>query len=215
VFLVSDLTDLELSFLLACQELVIYQQELAPFLADTLGIRPDQLLYHWKIDPDCRQSGTLADGEWRYFFHGLECDLENVQDGRFLRLDFGPQGRLDTFTGWGVLQFIMAAKPPWREFPALRDFLAEKPPPYHRLSGSHQKMHLLADHLWDSGLVETADPHLCSLVQTWQHIEPDGKHVTKLPPEYTGITNSRFWDTFVCGRWVLSNRGKDVIREAV
>jgi hypothetical protein len=213
VFIVTNLTNLERAFLLACHEAVIRQQEIAPLLAAELAVRPEQLFYHWAIPPRCQQSGTFANGAWRYFFHGLECDLENLQDGRFLRLDFGPQGRLDTFTGWGVLQFVMAAQPPWREFPALRDFLTEKPPPYHRLSGSHQKMCLLADHLWDSGLVEAADPHLCSLVQTWQHIEPDGKHVTKLPPEYTGITTPRFWDTSVCGRWVISASGKQLIAE--
>lgn len=77
--------------------------------------------------------------------------LEHLSDGRFLRVDFGPGGCLDTSTGWGVLQFVMASKVPWREFPELRAHLAGKPPPYDELSGSHERMVEIVDKLeaWD------------------------------------------------------------------
>jgi hypothetical protein len=41
--------------------------------------------------------------------------------------------------------------------------------------------------------------------------QPNGKQITKLPPEFTGLTNPRFWDTAVCGRWVISAKGQQHI----
>jgi hypothetical protein len=113
---------------------------MVPLLAHHLGVAPEEVFYRWIRSPGCEQSGSIAGSDWRYFFHGLECDLKNVCDGRFLRLDFGPNGRYDTFTGWGILQFIMTTKHPWHEFPELKAFLAAGPEPCNERSGSHHKM---------------------------------------------------------------------------
>ncbi len=208
-------SELEYSFLCACQEVVKRQQELVPALAHTLQVQPEQVFYHWAVPPRCSQTGRLANGEWDYFFHGLECNLKNVQDGRFLRVEFGPKGRFDTFSGWSVLQFVMTAQVPWHEFPDLRAFLADGPPPYDELSGSYEKTSLLSDRLERLGFVEAADKNLQRLVEQHTHVEPDGSRVVSLPTEFNDITRYVFWDVQVCQRWILSDLGKHAIEGGI
>jgi hypothetical protein len=199
---------LEFYFLCACQELVFRQQELLYELGKTLHIPPEDIGYNWAIYRS-NQVGMIANSEWRYFFHGLECDLKHRSDARFLRIDFGPQGRLDTFTGWGVLQFIMTSKAPWQEFPELRAYLADKPPPFNELSGSHEKMINFLDRLGDSQLIEVADPELCMLVEKYTTINANGQQVVSLPED---LPERIFWfDSMVCNRLVISELGKQVI----
>lgn len=207
------ITDLEYAFLCACQEAVLRQQELVPMLAQSLGVKPNEVFYHWVKPPRCEQTGKIVDTDWKYYFHGYECDLKNSEDGRFLRIDFGPHGRFDTFSGWGVLQFVMTTKSPWKVFPDLQAFLAEKPPPYSQLSGSHQKMTSLARRIAELRLVEAADPELCLLVEEHTHIEPNGQHVVTMPAPYNDWTQPEFWDSAVCEIWVFSDLGKRVITE--
>jgi hypothetical protein len=206
------ITKLEFSFLCACEEAVSRQQELMPLLAYYLRVKPEEVFYHWAIPPRCKQVGVLGDTGWKYFFHGSECDLKNTRDGRFLRLDFGPHGRFDTFSGFGILQFVMTSIAPWREFPELRTFLAETPPPYNELSGSHAKMVTFADRIQELKLVEVADPKLCELVKKYTHIQPNGSHVTSLPNEFNNPAERNFWNAQVCKRWVLSGSGKYTIK---
>jgi hypothetical protein len=211
------LTDLEYTFLCACQEAVLRQQELVPMLAHSLDVEPNEVFYHWVKPPrpHREQRGKIANTDWKYYFHGYECDLKNAQDGRFLRIDFGPHGRFDTFSGWGVLQFVMTTKSPWRVFPDLQAFLAEKSPPYNELSGSHQKMTQLASRMVELNLVEAADSELCKLIEEHTYIEPNGWHVVKLPAPYNDWTRPEFWDSAVCKKWVFSDLGKRVIAGGV
>jgi hypothetical protein len=207
------ITDLEYAFLCASQEAVLRQQELVPMLAQSLGVEPNEVFYHWVKPPRCEQSGKIVDTDWKYYFHGYECNLKHSQDGRFLRIDFGPHGRFDTFSGWGVLQFVMTTTSPWKGFPDLQAFLAEKSPPYNELSGSHQRMTQLARRMAELHLVEAADSELCELVEKHTYIEPNGWHVVKLPAPFNDWTRSEFWDSAVCERWVFSDLGKRVITE--
>lgn len=209
------ITDLEYSFLCACQEAVLHQLELVPMLAQGLGVEPNEVFYHWVKPPRCQQRGKILTTDWTYYFHGLECNLKHAQDGRFLRVDFGPNGRFDTFSGWGVLQFVMTTKLPWKVFPDLQAYLAEEPPPYNELSGSHKRMSLLAQRMFDLRLVETTDPGLSALVESHRHVEPDGQTVVILPAPFNDWTRHEFWDSAVCERWVLSDLGKRVIVEGV
>src|SRR5438093_10228457 len=134
-----------LYFFHACCQVVLRQEELVPALAKVLGVRPDEVFYTWAARK-CEQTGFL-DEKWRYFFHGLECDLRNLKDGRFLRIDFGPGGRFDAFTAWGVTQFVMTSKEPWPDFGELRDYLAKGALPYTEHSGSAEKAERLLDRL--------------------------------------------------------------------
>ncbi len=209
------ITKLEFSFLCACEEAVSRQQELMPLLAYHLGVKPEEVFYHWAIPPRCKQVGILGDTGWKYFFHGAECDLKNTRDGRFLRLDFGPYGRFDTFSGFGILQFVMTSIAPWREFSELRTFLAETPPPYNELSGSHAKMVTFADRIKELELVEVADHELYDLVKEHTHIQTNGNQITSLPDEFNNPTKHNFWDAQASKRWVLSEFGKYTIKTRI
>lgn len=186
------------------------QQELVPALAKTLGVQPSQVFYHWVIPPRCRQIGVIEETEWRYFFHGHECNLKHQADGRFLRLDFGPGGRFDTFTGWGILQFVMTSKAPRPEFPELQAYLAEKVPPFDELSGSYQRMTELWERLASLGWVEVVAPELVELEEQHTTIDADGRAVVKLPGVYGDFTRPEFWDVMVSHRWVISKSAPTV-----
>src|SRR5437016_4606409 len=116
--------DPELRLLTACREAVRRQHELAAALAAHLRVPASELFYRWAVR-QFAQRGTLEGGEWRYFFHGAECDLAHNADGRVLRLDFGPGGRVDTFCGWGILRFVLHTRKPWEEFDDLKRYLTD------------------------------------------------------------------------------------------
>src|SRR5262245_37615549 len=113
--------EIEYNFLEACQEYANRQCEMMPQLAAALGMAESQVFYVWMLHHSIRP-GTLANADWTYFFHGYECDLKNQNDGRCLRIDFGPKGCVGILDGYGVLRFIMAAVAPWREFPKLKGY---------------------------------------------------------------------------------------------
>src|SRR5438876_540615 len=93
----GELGPLELAVLEACREATVRNQEMLPLLAAALGVSEAEVFYTWAFRK-CRQRIRLGETDWVTFFHGLECDLKNQKDGRFLRIDFGPGGRVDTFT---------------------------------------------------------------------------------------------------------------------
>lgn len=201
------MTPLEVQFLQASAELVRRQQEIAPLLAEYLGVSPAGLYRLWMEERErVRQTGRIEGSEWYYFFHGLECDL-NHRDGRAIRLDFGPQGRLDTFTPQGVMQFVMAVREPWRQFPELRAYLTQEasPNPYGSPTGSHQRMSELADALNAAGMVEPADIWLAQLRETYT---VRGTGDTAFRIELPLVLNPEAYeDALVCARWVLSAKG--------
>lgn len=213
----NGLSSLELDFLVAAAELVHKQQELLPALSKTVGVPIEEMLYGWT---ECnfpkvmkwyhsklkRETGKVSCTDWRYNFHGLECDLSHP-DGRFVRVDFGPRGNVDTFTGFGVLQFVMASKPPWREFPELREHLAEKPPPYGHLSGSHARMCVLDDRLIEAGMFEPAAPDLVALMEAHSYVDADGQRMFDIPEK----THRSTVDCLVANRHVLSDKARDVV----
>ena len=108
----------ELEVLKACYELLQHQKKLLTLLAFDLRLGVYDVFFAWALR-QCSQRGKLQN-DWCYRFHGLECDFENESDGRFIRLDFGPYGRVDTFTSWGLLQFIMTTQKPWSGFANLK-----------------------------------------------------------------------------------------------
>ena len=205
------ITDLEYDFLCACHEAVIRQQELVPLLAKQLGLPPEKVIYDWRMQTGNKQLGTITGTDWRHFFHGQECDLRNVRDGRFLRLDFGPNGRYDTFTGYGILQFVMSTRNPWREFAKLKTFLAQGPAPYSELSGSHQKMVPIVSRLFELCLVEVADRELCEIVHNKTKVKRNGSKITTVD-----ASDPNWWyaelDSIFCFNLVLSASGRELLK---
>ncbi len=206
-------TDLEFDFLQACHEAVTRQQELVPLLAQHLGLLPEAVIFHWRETLNGEQSGSITGTDWRYFFHGQECDLKNTRDGRFLRLDFGPNGRYDTFSGFGILQFIMTTTFPWREFAKLKVHLYNKPAASDELSGSHQRMRAIVKRLRELSLLEVADPELCALVEENTHIRPDGSSLVTIPQTDYLLLEVMLFNTSSCFNLVLSDSGKQLIGE--
>ncbi len=163
--------ELELRFLIACSELVAQRRPLIDDLAAQLNVCRDELFYLW-AERKCKQRGFFRDGEWSYFFHGYDADLRHADDGRFLRVDFGPHGNTDTFTSWGTAQFVMTSKNPWTDFYDLKAYLANRPPPYDEHSASLERAGALCDHLEGAGLIQSADRELLALAKRHTTLNP-------------------------------------------
>lgn len=204
-----SLTALEFAFLEAAHELSLRQAELYPSLTEALGREPyafwvrrhERAARNWferlRFRADLRrfQSGRFQ--RWAWGFHGLECDLRHLDDGRFVRIDFGPSTRHLVLTGWGVLQFVMTSRPPWRSFHDLREFLADEPPPYHHLSGDHAKMSALCDRLQELELLVPAEPRL----------------LTDRRAGSADVSDAPF-DSYLARRLVLSPAARELVQSA-
>ncbi len=208
----DNIPNLAHHFLKAWQQSILYQQEIIPLLAETLGASPLEIFYRWNSAPRCQQWGMIKNTQWEYFFHGYaHCDLTHLPDGRYLQITFGPGGRFDVFSGWATLQFVMAAKAPWPDYAELKEFLAKKPPPYTHLSGSHDGASLLSDHLTSLGYFRPAAPELCALKEQYTTVDEKGSTMTSLPEEFNDFTQPLFWDIMVCHALVLSELGQKAL----
>jgi hypothetical protein len=194
---------IDFAVLEACHEVAARQHEMLPQLAAAINVPEYEVFYEWALRR-CKQSGKLENSDWTYFFHGLECDLRNHSDGRILRIDFGPQGRVGILDRWGVLRFIMTSVAPWKAFPQLRTLLADSEPPFSEHSGSAEKMGKVWDRLEHAGAFAQADPTLVALRAQHTARGPDGLNYLRFPPEITDCTRA---DCSVAHRQQLSLRG--------
>jgi hypothetical protein len=215
------LSAIELGVLEACQEATLRRRELLPLLAEALRVREllpllaealrvreQEVFFTWALRR-CKQSGRLEGTDWAYFFHGLECDVKNLADGRFLRFDFGPRGRVDTFLLWGVLQFIMTSIPPWTEWSELKRFFAQGAPPFNELSGSFHKMAQVWDSLAARGAFAAADPGLVDFAARHTVMSPEGLKLNRYPP---GTPEETTIDCSVAHRLILSPCGHNLLK---
>jgi hypothetical protein len=179
-------------------------------LAVSLGVTPEALFYLW-AERKCQQRGSFRGSEWTYFFHGCECDLRHTEDGRFLRIDFGRHGNTDTFTSWGVAQFVMTSKSPWPDFTDLKAYLANRLPPYDEHSASLERAGALCDHLEDAGLIEPADRELLALAERHTTLNTEGIPTLRLPQ---GTPDRTYFDIAVAQRRLLTEAGKGILSQA-
>lgn len=200
-----DSSDLDL--LAACFEARRRQREMLPLIAGALGAPEAQAFYDWAIRRR-QDADYIPDSPWRFSFHGFECDLRNTADGRFLRYDFGPGGRCDCVTAWGVLQFVMTSKAPWREFPALRERLARIGPPYDYLSGDHAKACEAWGRLEREGCFEPAGPELVAFLSRHTAVRPDGSSEVSFPD---GTPDEMVIDCLVAQRPILTARAHSLL----
>jgi len=203
--------DLTLSCLHACRELLLHQENLVFLLAETIGIQPEEVFYSW-TSRKINQTGSIHNTNWKYFFHGLSCTIENINDRRVLPVSFGPGGRVDTCTSSSALQFIMTSKEPWRVFLDVRTYLAKHAPPYNKHSGSHQKMSTLWQSMQHAGLIAIVDPQLTSFVEHHTTHLPDGQSMLSFPD---GIDERTVLDSDVHNRWIITKRGWRVLKEKI
>lgn len=131
------MNELERDLLNAFADLAIHQRELYPRVATAVGFDPYE---YWMIQRSRYPAGRLdrfrhwwrrnflatrtLDRAWRFWFHGYELDVENLRDGRRVRIDFGTLAKRLVLTGWGAYQYVMTVQAPWRTYPALRAHFA-------------------------------------------------------------------------------------------
>jgi hypothetical protein len=202
---------IEFGVLESCQEFILRQREMLPHLAAALDV-PEQQVFYKLVLGGSRNRGHLKDAHWAYYPHGFECDLKNTQDGRYLRIDFGPGGQVGMLNSWGVLQFIMTSVSPWREFPELKTYFARGDPPYDQYSGDSAKISKAWDRLARKGAFETANPDLVALESKYSTRGPDGLTHIKFPPE---ITDENRVDCAVAHRQVLSPAGIQLLKSGL
>lgn len=168
-------------------------------LAHTLNVERSQIYYSWVKPPHCHPHGLIRGTSWSFIFHGFaDCDLKHEDDGRFLQVSFGPKGSFDVFSAWGTLQYIMASKSPWPEYPLLKRFFASQQPPYNHLSGSYSKLRELIRPLKQLGLFEVVDRQLLRLKSdlSVRHTRTDGegRRIYEPPDPYNDPDQDIFWD---------------------
>jgi len=199
--LASRLTPIQSGVLDSCREMTLRHREILPLLADVVGVPEAEVFYEWAFRR-CKQSGRAFGTDWSYFFHGLECDVKNLTDGRFLRFDFGPGGRVDTFTAWGVLQFIMTSRSPWSDFADLREQFAEDVDDVDENSGSFERFTEVWDELDALGAFQPADQSLVDFKEACTAIGADGLRHVQFP---TGTPERLQIDSSVAHRPILSD----------
>ena len=165
--------NLTISFLIAASEMLDKINDVIPTLAHQLGVLVQELFYLWMCRrPELEQKGIIKNTNWSYFFNGFECDLDHTKNYRHLRVEFVPNGTIDTFSGFAVLEYVMASCSPWPEYKELKKFLASKDnkpgSPSNYLSGYFDKMCVLEDELCKHKFVEVTDPELCKLSRSVQ-----------------------------------------------
>jgi hypothetical protein len=200
---------LDVQFLIACHESVVRRRPLLAELAALLGVGSEELFYLW-AERRCEQHGCFPGAEWTYFFHGYECDLRHTKDGRFLRIDFGPHGNTNTFTAWGVAQFVMTSRSPWSEYGDLKSYLADRPPPYDEHSASLERAGTLCDRLESAGLLEPADRELLAFAERHTTLNPEGIPTLRLPQ---GTSDRKQFDISVAQRKLITEGGRRVLSE--
>jgi hypothetical protein len=174
-----DLTAAEWEVLVAAQECIQRGQAVIALVHQALGQSPFE---YWILErfgckgvplrQEYEQHGVTLNGQWRWFFHGLEIDLQRLQDRRTLRVDFGPGGRLDVFTVSGIQSHIEGG---WRSFPELS--MIEQTNCYHGIA------HVCAC-LREKALVEYCDPEAHELFERFTRPGDEvNELVIDIPPE--------------------------------
>ena len=205
------LSTIELELLGACRDVTERQHEMLPALAQMMGVVEEEVFYTWAFRR-CRQRWKLDGTDWRVFFHGLECDLENLSDGRLLRLDFGPGGGVNTFTMWGVLQFVMTSTAPWVEYTALKHRFAAVGSPTNGFGGDMAAIDQVWDQLEAKGVFQPADRALMDFQAQWTVIGSDGLRRIHYPPATSETTRM---DCSVAHRPTLSPLGLRFLEECL
>jgi len=220
---------LTIPFLMAASDRIYKVEELVSKLARQLSIPVQELFYFWMSSrsSEIKQRGIIKNTNWGYFFHGLECDIWHTKDERFLFVEFGPNGRIDTFSGFSVSAYVYTSKPPWPEYKELKKFLFGKnfkgpqidvgrdnfsqpefewPP---SIDTKQEAIDLLMDELETHNFIEGADPKLYKLRERLTTTDDKGPIVIDLAKT---TTEREAIDAMVCRRWIISSKGRDQIK---
>lgn len=171
--------ELERQFLAAATELAQRQRELTSLVAQAVGVDPFEywILRRFRDGQSPKQAGRTRDGQWSFYFHGMEFDICHLRDGREVRVDFGPGGRL-AFEPGGVGQFVGHTRSPWRVFPELKRHLCDS-----RGNADYWRCSALADALLESGDFARADPRLAALCAKYTRVVSDVESAIEIPED--------------------------------
>lgn len=90
--------------IVACNDLFfIYKKKLISLLSEKIKVDEADIFYTW-CERKIEQKGFI-NNYYKYYFHGYECDFRG-NNGEHIRVEFGPNGRVDTFTFFGLSSFI-------------------------------------------------------------------------------------------------------------
>ncbi len=202
------LHSVELTVLTACQEILKEKTKLMNQLAKTLGIDTQDLFYQW-ISGKLPQHGFLSGRQWKYFFHGFECDFRHILDGRLIRIEFGPGGRIDTFTDWGIYKFITTVRKQWLTTPAVLTYFstisASLP---SALLDDYQKISFIITQLKSKQWVVAVAPELAKINGNPIRAVGSNDLLIQLPKF---LTDYKYLDTRVCQRLIISATGKKIL----
>lgn len=196
------LSVLEQEFLSAAHELGVRQLELVALVADALGVGPYEywILGEGRADPRLDAINRTRDDQWQFHFHGIEFDAVHLADGRSVRVDLVSPGST-AFTAGGVESFALCSRPPWREFPSLRELLRGEQRDY-RLCIK------LADDLRLRGLIGYTAPHLVALIERSTRTLPGRGQVLEIPADELPPDQN---DLVTCNNLVLTAAGRRAI----
>ena len=192
------MTDRERAFLQAAANLVKFQEPVLAHFELTVGMSA----YDYWIRQRVGRASALLQSPgcepWQFHFHGLEVEAIH-SDGRHLRIELGPGGMTNVFTGWSVVIHIVHSKPPWPAYSELKAFLK----PTDRFP-DHRRTSDLEGALLDQGMFGHADPEVLALRVRHTVRHGDGTMRIDIPPEFAPVTPE---DAVLCERLVLTERG--------
>lgn len=134
--------------------------------------------------------------------------MKNINDNRFVRIDFGPAKQHYVITGWGILQFIMCTKAPWGIYADLKEYLTKKTP-RDELSGDFNIMMRILLKLEDNEYLVPCDSELCELRN--RYTKPDANGYNNIIDIPENLQPECKTDLLVCDRLIISEKGESIL----
>jgi Domain of unknown function (DUF6896) len=195
----EQMTDWERAFLRAALDLVTFQEPILAHFELGTGISAYDYWIRQRVGRRSADQQSPYREPWQYHFHGLEVEAIHT-DGRHLRIELGPRGMTNVFTGWSVGVHVVESRPPWPAYSELKAFLRTS----DRLP-NHRRAHDLEAALLAQGVFARADSVLFALRERYTFRSRDGTTRIEIPPELEPATHE---DIVLCERLVLTDRGR-------
>ncbi len=138
-----------------------------------------------QINSQCpEQIGQSKDEKVKWFFHGLEVDVSDVELNLNIRIEFGPRGDLNCFTASNIERLI-ENKQISSNYPKIRSFLNKSK------SGTYWGISKILDGLFKLKLINYVEPSLVQLEKQYTKKDKDGHMVVDIPEEMLPEDESR------------------------
>jgi hypothetical protein len=154
-------------FLIVIADMLDKIKEMMPKLADHLNVSIQELPYldHKILENDGEHFGIydiVKNTNWKFGYRGYQCWFVHTKDKRELIVTFGPEGRIDTFSEWRVIEYIGQSKSPWLEYKKLKKFPFLRDNEYEKIPNWEERNILIRDELEINKFDQVKkDCHLC------------------------------------------------------